>query len=464
MATLPPEPFEPGGIQGFIERYRKKEITSEAATKAYLKRIELLDPKLQAYEYVAADQAIATAKAMDALLAAGTDLGPLMGVPVAIKDLFAIDGMPTTAGSNTDVTDIIGSEGGFIKRIKQCGCIILGKLTCIEFAFGTLGMSIRRTPWNPWDAKTHRVPGGSSSGSGVAAAAGLCAFAIGTDTGGSVRLPAGFCGTFGLRSKPGLFPTDGLFPLVPTMDTIGPLTKSAEDAAIVYSVLTGHPLPTAAPIGGLRLGKPENYFYDNLDTNYQTCMNAALEELKKAGAEIVTIDVPEASEREAYFPVALPSYALGVLGRERFLKIRDKMDSIVEARCASGLEVKAAEFIGLEMRRYELWRIANQRMEGFDGWVTPTMAVVAPAVSDFDDLDKSMKLTLALTQDTQPGSLFGLCGISSNIQMYGSELPVGMQVLCPADNIAEALSIGLSIEQITGKPPLPDLSGFIEGL
>ena len=221
-------------------------------------------------------------------------------------------------------------------------------------------------------------------------------------------------------------------------------------------------MPVAAPLGGLRLGKPENYFYDNLDSNYQTCMDAALEELKKAGAEIVPIDVPEASEREAYFPVALPSYALGVLGRDWFLENRGKMDTIVEARCASGLDVGAAEFIGLEFRRYELWRIARQRMEGFDGWVTPTMALVAPAVSDFDDLNKSMKITLAITQDTQPGSLFGLCGTSSNIQMYGSDLPVGMQVLCLPENISQALSIGLAIEQVTGKPPLPDLSGFID--
>jgi aspartyl-tRNA(Asn)/glutamyl-tRNA(Gln) amidotransferase subunit A len=210
------------------------------------------------------------------------------------------------------------------------------------------------------------------------------------------------------------------------------------------------------------MGKPEKYFYDNLDTNYETCLDAAFKDLEKAGAQIVPVDVPEAKERENYFPVALPSYALGVLGREWFSKNRGNMDTIVEARCASGLEIGAAEFIALELRRYELWRIIEKRLEGFDGWVTPTMAMVAPAVSDFDDLDKSMKLTLALTQDTQPGSLFGLCGTSSNIQMYGSELPVGLQVLCPGDRISEALSIGLAIEQVTGKPPLPDVSGFLD--
>jgi aspartyl-tRNA(Asn)/glutamyl-tRNA(Gln) amidotransferase subunit A len=152
-----------------------------------------------------------------------------------------------------------------------------------------------------------------------------------------------------------------MFPLVATMDTVGPLTKSAEDAAITYSALTGQPKPVVAPLKRLRFGKPENYFYDNLDQYYQKCMNAALADLEKAGADIVPVEVPEASERESYFPVALPAYALGVLGMDRFLKIRDKMDPIVEARCASGLDLKAAEFIRVELRRHELWRIARRR-------------------------------------------------------------------------------------------------------
>ena len=429
MVSIPEDPLSSGGISEYGKRLRTHQITCEEATEAYLARIKALDPKLQAFEYVAEEQAVATAKAMDALLKSGTDLGPLMGVPVAVKDLMAVDGMPTTAGSELDVTDIIGPEGSFVKNLKRCGCIILGKLTCVEFAFGTLGINRRRIPWNPWDPKTHRVPGGSSSGSGVATAAGLCAFSIGTDTGGSVRLPAGFCGTFGIRTNPDIFPTDGVFPLVPTMDTIGPLTRSAADAAVVITALTRQPMLKPAPLKGLRLGKPETYFYDHMDANYQRCMAAAIEDLKAAGVDIVSMDVPEAKEREQYFPVALPAYALAVLGRDRFLKERERMDTIVAARCASGLDRSADEFISLELRRYRLWKIAQERMEGLDGWITPTMAMVAPPVADFDNLEKGMKLTLAITQATQPGSLFGQCGISSPIQKYGSDLPVGLQVL-----------------------------------
>ena len=461
MTTLPADPFEPGGIAAFGERYRKGETTSEEATKAYLERIRILDPKLQAYEHVAGEQALATARAMDALLASGVDLGPLMGVPVSVKDLINVEGMPATYGSRVDVSDIVGPEGSFVKNLKRSGAVILGKVTCIEFAFGVLGVNILRTPWNPWDCGTHRIPGGSSSGPGVAAAAGLCALAIGTDTGASVRLPAGLCGCFGLRTNPHLWPTDGVFPIDANMDSIGPMTKSAADAAIAFAALTGEPVPEAAPLDGLRLGKPVGYFYDNLDEHVAKCMEAALSELAKAGAEIVPIEVPEAAEREKYFPVALPAMVLGVIGRERFLAMRDQMDPLVAARCANGLEVKAAEFIALERRRAELWRIADQRMEGFDGWVTPSMAKVAPPVAAFDDLDNAMKLTLAITQDAQPGSHFGQCGTSSPIHMYGSDLPVGLQVLCRRHDVAKAMSIALAIETVTGKPPLPDLSGFV---
>ena len=461
MTTLPEDPFEPFGITGFGKRFRKREITSEDATKAYLARIDALDPKLQAFEHVAHEQALATARAVDALLAAGTDLGPLMGVPVAVKDLLSVDGMPTTAGSLVDVSDLIGPEGGFVKILKKCGCVVLGKTTCVEFAFGTLGINRRRTPWNPWDSSTKRITGGSSSGSAVAVAAGLCAFAIGTDTGASIRLPAGLCGVFGLRTNPETWTMDGIFPLVPTMDSIGPLTKSATDAAIIFGALTKQSTPSTSRLKGLRLGRPATYFYESLDPNVETCMAAVLADLEGAGTEIIPIEVPEARERESYFPLALPAYALGVLGRERFIEQRENMDSIVAERCASGLNVKAAEFVQAERRRFELWQIARERLEGLDGWVTPTMALVAPPVAEFDDVDNGMKLTLAITQDTQPGSLFGLCGTSTPIHMYGSKLPVGMQLLLPPEKIAKALSISQAIEQLIGVPPRPAMSGFI---
>ena len=345
MITLPPDPFEPGGIAGFGARLRNGEISAEAATRAYLDRIATLDPRLGAYELVLGEQALATARALDGLLAAGTDLGPLMGVPVAVKDLFALDGTPTHVGSKVDVSDLVGAEGSFIKGLKRAGAVILGKTKLVEFALGPTGVSRPRgTPWNPWDATVHRIPGGSSSGSAVAMAAGMCAFAIGSDTGGSVRLPAAFCGIFGLKTTVGVLPTDGAFPLSKDLDTIGPLTRTAADAAVVFSVLTGQRMPVAKPLRGTRLGRPSNYFYDKLESRVADCMEAALSALTEAGAEIVPIEVPEAPEREKYFPVALPADLITMLGRERFLAHREIMDPIVAARGGNGLDAGAPEY------------------------------------------------------------------------------------------------------------------------
>ena len=462
MTKLTSDPIGKGGIAKFGERLRKGEISAESATSAYLSRIEALDFKLGAFQHVAAEQALATARAMDALLASGTDLGPLMGVPVALKDLFAVEGMPATAGSKVDVSDLIGSEGSFVRALRQAGCVILGKTKTVEFAFGVTGISAPRgTPCNPWGSDVHRLPGGSSSGSAVAVAVGLCAFAIGSDTGGSVRIPAALNGIFGLKTTSGLWPTDGVFPLGRDLDTIGPITKSAADAAVVFGVLTDTPAPQPAPLGGLRLGKPESYFFRNLDPEVEKCTVAAMAALQEEGVEIVPIEVPEAPEREGYFPVALGACLIAVLGRDRFIEHRDKMDPTVASRGDKGLEVLAADFVRLERRREECREIAKTRMEGLDGWISPTATILAPSMADFDDLDFAMRMTLGMTQNTQPANHMGQCATTTPIHGLGASLPVGLQVICAAGQDAMAVSIGRAFENLFGPAPQPDLESFL---
>ena len=194
MATLPADPFA-SGIAAFAEDLRAGRTSSVAATEACLERIAALNPKLDAFQLVDGTRARAAAAAIDALLAAGTDLGPLMGVPIGVKDIIAVEGLPTTNGSLYQTAHLNGPEGTIVQRLKEAGCVILGKTKTVEFALGATGVNeARGTPWNPWDSSIQRIPGGSSSGSAVATAAGLCAFALGTDTGGSVRIPACFTG------------------------------------------------------------------------------------------------------------------------------------------------------------------------------------------------------------------------------------------------------------------------------
>ena len=214
MKTLPPDPIQQMGIVQFGIRLRRGEISSEAVTLQYLERITALNSKLAAYVHVATESAVEAARGIDRLIKGGTDLGPLMGVPIAIKDIFTVEGMPTKAGSKLDISDLVAAEGSFIKSLKRQGCVILGKTRTIEFAAGAQNVK-HPTPWNPWDPDTHRTPGGSSSGSAVALSAGLCAFAVGSDTGGSVRLPAALCGLFGLKPSVGAVADRWRLPTLP---------------------------------------------------------------------------------------------------------------------------------------------------------------------------------------------------------------------------------------------------------
>ena len=423
----------------------------------------MLDPKIGAFEFVASESALTAAQALDGLLASGTDLGPLMGVPVAIKDLFAVEGMPTTAGSCIDVGSLIGAEGSFVTALKRAGCVVLGKTKTIEFAFGGAGgvNSVRGTPWNPWDVRAHRGPGGSSSGSAAALAAGLCGFAIGSDTGGSVRLPAAFCGLFGFKPTHGRWPTDGIFPLCPTLDTIGLLTRSAADAALIFAALTGEPVPPPPALRGLRLGRPINQFVDPLDPSVATCAAAALEALRDAGADIVDIELPDLGPPEAFFHAIVPAEFLAVFGPERFLRERARMGADIAARAEVGLDITADRYLGMVRKLAQLRRLGRERMLGFDGWVTPTVGLVAPLVDDFADTAKALEINIRIGRLTRPVNLYGFCATSTPIHQLGSDLPVGLQVMAAAETESSILSLAVAMEHVLGAPPIPDLGAFL---
>ena len=462
MANIPPDPLDDGGIARFADEFRTRRTSSESVTAAYLARIEALDARLGAYEHVARDRALAQARALDALLAAGTDLGPLMGVPVAIKDLIAVTGMPTTAGSNVDVEDLIGSEGPFVSTLKRAGCVILGKTKTVEFAMGGSGVNlVRGTPWNPWDATTHRIPGGSSSGSAVAAAAGLCAFAIGSDTGGSVRIPA-FSGTFALKTTKGLWPTENVSSLAASVDTLGPITRTAADAASVFAALQNVPTPRPSPPRGLRLGRPTNYFFDDLDADVERCVDAALKALAEAGVEIVDVALPFVHEhRQMIFTLCTVEF-IAWFGRDRFIASREMMDGDVWARLAPGLDIAADDYIRVLWALDDHRRMAAEEMAGLDGLVTPTNDKVAMAIADLSAPDPASGRTYIdqMGRNTYSANILGLCATTTPVHGFGSNLPVGLQVMCQGFAETRALSIALLMEDLFGPPPRPDLSGF----
>lgn len=459
MSDLPLDPFQEHGLEGFAKDFRAGKVTAEAVTKIYLERIQQLDPKLGAYESVAADSAIATAKAMDLLIKAGTDLGPLMGVPIAIKDVFVISQMPRPkVGSNIDLQGILGpEEATFIQALRKAGCVFLGQTKAVEFCLGITGHSTPRgTPWNTSDRDNHRAPGGSSSGSGVAMGAGLCAFAIGSDSGGSVRVPAAFNGVFGIKTTAGLWPVDGAFPLDPRVDSIGLITRSAKDALLAFntisSVLFGYQYdsrPTGVRLSRLCLGVPENHFSDGINQDISDAFQQANQRLKENGCSLENIMVPEAPERAGYFPVSMPASLLSVLGKENFLAQKSLMDPVIAKRIEAGLESKAYEFLALEDKRTQSRKTVAEKFAGYDAWVSPTTADFPPLLTELSDPEKSMSLALGMTQNTQPANYLGLCAVSLPLPVRG--LPIGYQLMGAPNSDRRLLEIAVEIENAFAK-------------
>lgn len=457
MSAIPENPLLNQNLTNFYHSFRNGTLSSEAITQIYLKRIKALDPELGAYEYVATEQALQTARAMDQLRIAGVDLGPLMGVPISIKDVFNIQGLPApTVGSKVDLSTVFDmqTEGHFIKALRAAGCVILGQTKTVEFCLGITGVSAPRgTPKNPHDPDTHRIPGGSSSGSAVAVAAGLCAFAIGTDTGGSVRVPAAFNGVFGLKTSHGIWPTDGVFPLDSKLDSIGLLTRTAADAQTAYHAINrslyGYTYQADSPAiktNRLLFGKPENYFFDGLSETVQKFINKALNKLADADITINSCQIPGAEKREQYFPVSLPTELLAFLGKDFFQKNKQMIDPIIAARIESAIQNQTLDFITLEKERQKAIVTAIESFQGYDAWITPTTADVAPPLDEFNDSKLAMKHALGMTRNSQPANYLDLCGVSIPVESSG--LPVGLQLMAPAGHESRLLAIAVACEKV----------------
>ena len=460
--TLPPDPFV-SGIESVARDVRRGHTTFLELADTCLQRIDALEPGLQAFELVCADRARSAADGFDRLLASGTDLGPLMGIPVAIKDIIAVNDLPTTNGSLYQPEHLNVAQGAMMDKLLRLGCVVIGKTKTVEFALGATGENrARGTPWNTWDSQQHRIPGGSSSGSAVATAAGLCGFGIGTDTGGSVRIPACFNGLFGHKTTVGLWPTDGIFALSPTLDSVGPICRSSLDASLIHHQFTGTPVAARASVAGLRLGVPCTTNLDDLDTEVATAFELARRQLVSLGAQVIEIDVPENRERAELFPPVVGAEIMSSLTREGFAEARDKMDPVTAARAAIGLDVDAVSYLAATRRIKQLVQIGNAYMDGLDGWITPTCPMTPMTVASLDDPESAERSLLA-SRNTQMVNLFGQCAVSLPIHHLTetANMPVGLQLIMRGGEDTNLLSVAGAIEKALGKGRSPDMAGFI---
>ena len=447
--------------------FARRALSPVDVVDVLLGRIEKLNPTLHAFIDVYAADARLAAEAADRAIRSGHAVGPLHGVPIALKDLVDLEGRVTTGGSKVWAKRVSPTTATLARRVVSAGMIVLGKTHTVEFAMGGWGTNTHMgTPRNPWDPAVHRTPGGSSSGSGVAVAAGLAPAAIGTDTGGSVRLPAAWCGIVGLKTTVGRISTHGVLPLSSTLDTPGPMTRSVEDAALVYRVLNGpdtddpatlvwspdDPLPTLAHgIAGLRLAVLPDAERAGVDREVLAAYDAAVDTLQREGARIV--------------PVALPhrfgDYAAAtglIIGSEGYRFVGHLVDDPslpvdphVRPRIQLGRGVSARDYL-LALAECQAHRRAYAAATAqIDALLTPTTQTPAIPVERVDQ-------TTTPAHFTRAGNYLGLCGVAVPNGFTTGGLPTSLQILCAGGREALALRIAWAYERSAPwrqrRPPL----------
>ena len=275
-------------------------------------------------------------------------------------------------------------------------------------------------------------------------AAGLCAYALGSDTGGSVRMPAALCRVFGHKFSSKALPIDGIFPLSPTLDSPGVFTATARDAVTVWNALTDTNLNADLSLRGLRFGKPAPLFYDELDAEVARGLDAALERLEQAGAEIIPVEVPEVEEFEAVFGRIVPVELVDILGRDRVRSNLELFDPVTRARFRAVLDLPTDDCNQARVRQTVVRDAVQKRMAGCDAWITPTTPLVPGPLSAYSTLEAALAWNRRALRNTRPGNVFDQCGVS--LPLPGAALPVGLQLLCPAMQDAKLLAVACALE------------------
>ena len=406
----------------------------------------------RAFVAVHAESARHAAQAMDALRHAGRAPSPWAGIPITIKDLFDQQGHVTRAGSVV-LADAppASATAPAVRRLERLGFVVLGRTNMTEFAFSGLGVNPHYgTPKSPWDRATGRLPGGSSSGAGVAAADGMGFGGLGTDTGGSCRVPAALCGVVGFKPTARRVPITGVLPLAPSLDSVGPLARSVACCALLDAVIAGEeapePLP-ARPVAGLRLGLPRGTFLtEGLDDTVAAAFERALARLSAAGARIELFDYPELAE------VTAANAAGGFAATESWAWHRDLIawrregyDPRILARIERGACIGAADHIALTGERARLIATVGRRTAPFDAILCPTCPIVPPAIAEVEEERAYNRINLLLLRNSVPGNFLDRCSISLPIHRPG-EAPVGLMLTGPAMADRALLAAAAAVE------------------
>jgi aspartyl-tRNA(Asn)/glutamyl-tRNA(Gln) amidotransferase subunit A len=443
------------------ERIRKKDLSPSELTNACLARIERFNPVLNAFITVTAESALAQAREAESEIQRGRWRGPLHGVPIALKDLFDTAGVKTTAGSAVYKDRVPAEDAEVVRRLKAAGAVFLGKNNMHEFAFGgTSAVTHFGAVHNPWD--TTQVAGGSSGGSAAAVAAQLCFGTLGSDTAGSIRQPAAFCGIVGLKPTYGLVSTRGVIPLSWTFDHVGPLTRTVADAAIMLQAISGYDGgdTTSQRMDGedyraalrmnassLRVGIARQFFFDDLDAEIDAAVREALGVVRKLTANVRDISLPANTQEQLRSVVrAAEAYAYhaGLVARDASLYQPETL-----TRIRAGADVQTTAYIEGRRQVDATRRTAARVFDTIDAIITPTTAVNPFRLSELTDVQTSVALGTRTIRNTSPFNVFGWPTISVPCGFTRAGLPIGLQIAGPPGRDSVVLRLAHAYEQAT---------------
>jgi aspartyl-tRNA(Asn)/glutamyl-tRNA(Gln) amidotransferase subunit A len=452
-----------------------KEVSPVAVVRAHLDRIAALDGGLRSFITVCADAALDAARAAEADVAAGRPLGPLHGVPIALKDLFDTAGVRTTGGSKILADRVPAEDATVVRRLRAAGAIVLGKLNMHEFAYGPEGRNVHYgDARNPWDAAEARIAGGSSSGSGVAVAAGLAPAALGSDTGGSVRIPASLCGITGLKPTYGRVSRAGVLPLAWSMDHVGPMTRSALDAALLLRAMAGYdpgdpttsvlPVPdyTAALTGsvkGLRIGLLRSFFLDASSPEVREAVERAAKALEELGARVDEVKLDQVANVAAASMAIVASEALAYHAEWVRTRPGDYQPDVLE-RLRAGAFVSGVHYVRGQQVRVLVRAEVDEALAKRDVLLAPATPIVATRIGETETAlgDGTTDVRSALIRLTRPFNLSGhpACALPCGFTAGG--LPIGMQVVGRPFDEATVLRVADAYQRATDwhtkHPPL----------
>jgi aspartyl-tRNA(Asn)/glutamyl-tRNA(Gln) amidotransferase subunit A len=439
-------------------RIERRDLSPVELTRAYLKRIEEVDSQLNSFLTIDAERALRAAEMAEAEIAGGTYRGPLHGIPLALKDLYDTAGLRTTAGSRFDADRVPDRDAETVRRLRNLGMVLLGKLNMHEWALGVTNANPHYGDCrNPYD--TSRSPGGSSGGSGAAVAARLCAGSLGSDTGGSIRIPASLCGIVGLKPTFGRVSLRGVVPLSWNLDHAGPMTRSVHDAAMLLQAIAGYdaadpasafvPVDTYdegidAGIVGWKIAIAIDAHFRDADADVLNAIDAAAGRLSELGADVITVELQGAAE--AAQANALMTTSDAAAGHHE--QLRDQPDMFgtdVLERMQRGAAYTSTEYI-LARRRQAIWRrYLDEFFETYDVLLTPATPITAPVLDD-----TAIEKARVLTRFTAPFNLAGLPAMSLPCGLDAAGLPIGLQIVGPAWAEARILRAGRAFEQAAG--------------